>query len=271
MEMAKSPQSAEERVSTFYNTVGWVTEGNVTEDAKRFEDLRKYSQAYARKTRRRLLKYIPSTGDRMLDMASGPIQYPEYVEYSKNFKKRYCVDFSSDALRMAEEKIGAHGEYLHGNFLRLPFEENYFDCSISLHTIYHIDKEEQEEAVRKLIRITKKGKPIIIVYSNPRRFWNRKWMRKLRKKKQRDPNTPRDMRAALYFYQYPNSWWKRFEDVASVKIMPWRSFGPDAQKKLFPNNILGAAMLQILFLLEKLFPRFFRSYFEYSMIIMIKK
>ena len=30
---------AEDRVSKFYNSVGWNTEGDVTEDAKRFEDL----------------------------------------------------------------------------------------------------------------------------------------------------------------------------------------------------------------------------------------
>ena len=263
--------TATERVSTFYNTVGWVTKGNVTEDARRFEDLRKYSQPYARKTRRRLLKYIPSSGDRMLDMASGPIQYPEYIEYSQNFKKRYCVDFSSDALRMAKGKIGAHGEFLEGNFLDLPFENDFFDCTLSLHTIYHIDKQEQEKAVRKLIRITKPGQPIIIVYSNPNTLWRKKWFPR-RKQKRKSPDMASFIQGAtLYFYRFPNSWWDRFEDVASVKIRPWRSFGPKLQTRLFPNNKLGELLLQGLFQLEKLFPRFFANYFEYTMIIMIKK
>ena len=46
-------------------------------------------------------------------------------------------------------------------------DENYFDCSVSLHTIYHIDKDIQENAVRKLLYVTKPGQPVIIIYSNP--------------------------------------------------------------------------------------------------------
>lgn len=271
MESGKLSTTAAKQVSAFYNTVGWVTNGNVTEDARRFEDLRKYSQSYARKTRRRLLKFIPPSGDYMLDMASGPIQYPEYIEYSQNFQKRCCVDFSSDALRMAKEKIGDHGEFFQGDFLNIPFENDYFDCTISLHTIYHIDKEEQEKAVRKLIRITKPGQPIIIVYSNPNAFWRKKWMRKIYRKR-RNPDIGSFIQgAALYFYRFPNSWWKRFEDVATIKIRPWRSFGPHLQTRLIPNNKMGAALLHSLFQLEKLFPRFFAANFEYTMIIMIKK
>ena len=36
-----------------------------------------------------------------------------------------------------------------------------------MHTIYHINKNKQAEAIKKLIRLAKKDKPIIIVYSNP--------------------------------------------------------------------------------------------------------
>ena len=96
-------------------------------------------------------------------MASGPIQYEEYLNYSKNFEKRWCLDLSTDALKMAEKKIGEHGVFLYGSYFNLPFEENFFDCAISLHTIYHVAKEKQEEAVRKLIRITKLGQPISII------------------------------------------------------------------------------------------------------------
>ena len=38
-------------------------------------------------------------GFHILDFASGPIQYPEYLDYSKNFKIRHCVDFSKLAIR----------------------------------------------------------------------------------------------------------------------------------------------------------------------------
>lgn len=52
---------AEESVSQFYNSVGWVSEDDTTEDAKRFEDLREYTQEYTKKTRN-LVIYSRSRG-----------------------------------------------------------------------------------------------------------------------------------------------------------------------------------------------------------------
>ncbi len=66
---------AEDKVSKFYNTVGWETEGEVTEDARRWEDLREYARGYVGKCRLRVLKHIPESGENLLDVASGPIQY----------------------------------------------------------------------------------------------------------------------------------------------------------------------------------------------------
>jgi ubiquinone/menaquinone biosynthesis C-methylase UbiE len=172
-EIKAMSDNAEERVSKFYNTLGWQTEDGITEDARRWEDLREYAKEYVSKCRLRVLRYIPDKGENMLDMASGPIQYKEYLEYSKNFKKRYCVDLSLGALETAKKKIGDHGVFLHGSFFEIPMEEDFFDCAVSLHTIYHIDKDKQEDAVRKLIYVTKPGQPIIIVYSNPNIFFIR--------------------------------------------------------------------------------------------------
>ena len=84
----------EESVSEFYNTEGWETEDGITEDARRWEDLREHAQEYVKKCRLRVCNHIPESGENILDMASGPIQYKEYLEYSRNFEKRYCVDLS---------------------------------------------------------------------------------------------------------------------------------------------------------------------------------
>jgi ubiquinone/menaquinone biosynthesis C-methylase UbiE len=267
--------SAEESVSKFYNSVGWVTENNTTEDAKRFEDLRKHTQEYAIKTRNLVMDYIPKRGEHIIDMASGPIQYEEYLNYSKNFRKRWCVDLSTDALKMAEEKIGDHGIFLNDSFFKLPFEDNFFDCAISLHTIYHMNKEKQEEAVRKLIRITKTGRPVIIIYSNPNVFWNSSLFRKLGLLKgERRTQVGKDNKISsntLYFDPHPLSWWNRFTDEAGLEMVPWRSFGPAAQKKIIPNNWLGKQMLRVLFRLERTFPKFFVKHFTYPMIILRKQ
>ena len=218
---------AEDRVSKFYNTVGWETKKRKSrktpDDGKIY---RENAREYVSKCRLRVLRHIPENGENMLDMASGPIQYIEYLEYSRNFKKRYCVDLSSGALESAKNKIGDHGVFLPGSFFDIPLEDNLFDCSISLHTIYHIDKDRQEEAVRKLIRVTKPGQPIIIVYSNPNTilYSLAAPVRLLKKAKQfiikPKQTTGKKESSAAYSYRHPNEWWNRFDDSATIKIYP---------------------------------------------------
>lgn len=271
--------SSEDIVSNFYNTVGWETNEEITEDAKRWEDLREYAKQYVSKCRLRVLSHIPTSGVNMLDMASGPIQYREYLEYSRNFNKRYCIDLSIGALESAKNKIGDHGVFFPSSFFDIPLEGNFFDCAISLHTIYHIDKDKQEEAVRKLIKVTKHQKPVIIVYSNPNsiisRFRKSLLFRILRRIKHILKKTSNTTSAgdgpSLYFHAHPIEWWKRFNDVASVNILPWRSFGSDVQKILIPNNKIGKIIFDILFNLEERFPDFFVKHFQYPMIILTKK
>ena len=265
--------NTEEKVSKFYNTVGWEQEGDITEDARRFEDLREYAKEYVHKCRRRVLNHIPDSGVNMLDMASGPIQYQEYLEYSKNFKKRHCVDLSSDALEKAKIKIGDHGVFLHGSFFNIPMEDDFFDCTISLHTIYHIDKDKQEEAVRKLVQVTKPGKPVIIVYSNPNTFVNffKSPFRLLSRLRSTEKKRNQEEKLGLYFHPHPIEWWSRFNDIANISTLPWRSFGSSDQKRLIPNNKVGKKIFDVLYNLEERFPNFFVKHFQYPMVILTKK
>ena len=74
-------------VSRFYTTNGWDKVNGNTTCAILFEDLRSVAAEYVSKCRLRPLKYIPTSGDNIIDMASGPIQYREYLDYSYGFKK----------------------------------------------------------------------------------------------------------------------------------------------------------------------------------------
>lgn len=272
---------AEKRVSNFYNTVGWEIDGGVSEDARLWEDLRECAHQYVSKCRLRVLRHIPPSGDNFLDMASGPIQYKEYLEFSRNFNRRYCVDLSISALSAAKTKIGDHGVFLHGSFLEIPLEENFFDCTLSLHTIYHIDKDIQEAVVRKLVEVTKEDKPVIIVYSNPNTLISsllsilpKKLIKKIiyifRKHWSMEMKSL-EPEASIYFYLHPLDWWDRFNDVAHVKMLPWRSFESGIQKKLLPDNRISTFALNLLFCLEDAFPSFFARNFQYPMIILTKR
>jgi SAM-dependent methyltransferase len=266
---------AEKNVSEFYNTVGWETDAGITKDARDSEDLRECAREYVAKCRLRVLREIPPQGENLLDMASGPIQYREYLEYSKNYRKRYCVDLSSKALADARNRIGDHGEYLCGSFFDIPLQANFFDCTISLHTIYHIDKDRQEEAVRKLIHVTKPGRPVIIVYSNPDTLisypalpfrYAKQMLRAVRRRVSRN-----DLPPDLYFFRHPLIWWERFTDVAHLRLLPWRSLASNHQKYLIPNNKYGKRLFDTLYAAEERFPGFFVRNFQYPMIVLTKR
>ena len=264
--------SAEENVARFYRTAGWQHDHGVTEDARRWEDLRANSSEYVSNCRLRTLRHLPAHGDAILDMASGPIQYPEYRQFSEGrFKKRYCVDLSPAALEEAARKIGDHGVFLAGSFFELPFADDFFDCSISLHTIYHMDKDRQEEAVRKLLRITKPKHPVVIVYSNPNTLLARlKSSVSFSARRGRNPDATNDG-DALYFHAHEIDWWQRFADQATVAIYPWRGLAANAMKMFIPDNALGRWMLRVVFRLEEAFPDFFVRHFQYPMVVLTKK
>lgn len=267
---------AEQSLLDYYGTVGWQEDldTQTTADAKRFEDLREHSRDYVSKCRLRVLQYIPKKGVNMLDMASGPIQFPEYLTYSKNFEKRYCVDLSAMALERARKKIGSHGVFLHGNFFDLDLKDNFFDCTLSLQTIFHIAKEKQEQAVRRLIQITKPNRPVIVVYSNPdsiRKYLALPVYLATKAKHLWLHLQGQEPKRSLYFHAHPNRWWYRFKDVAEVKIEPCRLFDSHLQKVLIPNNRLGAKILAFIFKLEDRFPKFFVRFGQYPLIILTKK
>ena len=245
----------------FYNTSGWKEKNNISKDAELFEDLRKNSENYVSNCRKRILKYIPNKGQHILDFASGPLQYKEYLEYSKNYKFRHCVDFSKSAIESAKKKLKKKGKYYCGNFFNIKFKKDFFDCILSMHTIYHIKKEKQKNAILKLLKIAKKGAPIIIVYSNPDTIISK--IKKILKYKSNE-------KKKLYFFCHSLKWWKQFNRNAEVKFYPWRSFAAQHQKKLFFDNFFGKNMLNILFKLENIFQKFFIKNFQYY-IVVIKK
>ena len=251
-------------VSKFYNNSGWGEKNGSTLDATLFEDLRFNVKEYVSKCRKRLKKYIPKKGANILDFASGPIQYPEYLEYSKNFKLRHCIDFSKLAINTAKLKLGKRGRFYCNDFFKIKLKKNYFDCVLSLHTIYHIDKKLQAKAIRKLINISKKNSPIIIVYSNPNTLRNRIKKKFLKRKFKKNKTN-------LYFFCHTIKWWYQFNKIASIEIKPWRSFSSDHQKLIFPNNIIGKILLNILFIIEGKFENFFVNNFQYYTVILKKK
>jgi ubiquinone/menaquinone biosynthesis C-methylase UbiE/uncharacterized protein YbaR (Trm112 family) len=161
-EMPASRQDVQE----FYDRIGWKKVDEKTySDASQFEDLRSVSSDYISSCHRRVTRYIQRSGKYILDAASGPVQYEEYLAYSKHYDYRICVDISLLALKEASRKIGKKGLFIQANITNLPLAENCVDAIVSLHTIYHVQSEDQFMAFRELHRVLKPGATAAIVYS----------------------------------------------------------------------------------------------------------
>jgi SAM-dependent methyltransferase len=105
-----------------------------------------------------------------------------HVDLASHFNKVTCIDISRVGLDISQHKLPS-AERVLGSICNAPLPANTFDAVFAAHVIYHIDANEQERAVRELIRVTKPGGRIVIIYFNPRspiRFAAREIVRRLR-------------------------------------------------------------------------------------------
>ena len=257
----------EDQVREFYDQQGWQPDAagvdGVYGDAQLWEDLRPCAADYVSACRRKLLEFLPQKGERLLDAGCGPIQYSEYLEYSAGFAKRVCVDVSQRALDEARTKLGERGDYVRASLLDLPFSDDAFDAAVSLHTIYHIDADRQERAVRELIRVLAPAAAAVVVYANPDRI-----VARLKRLVRRRPS-PYD--GPIYFYAHPLSWWERFSDEAEVEIVPWRLLNANESRRLIPDNALGGRMFRTVLGFERTFPRLATWSGCYPMVVLTKR
>jgi ubiquinone/menaquinone biosynthesis C-methylase UbiE len=265
----------ENKVRRFYEQCGWkVDTSGIHQDTALFVDLRPSAALYASAKKRKVLEHLPRRGDLFLDAGSGPVQYPEYVEYSAGFSKRVCVDLSLEALDHAAQKIGNHGEYVQSSILELPFPDNHFDAVVSMHVIYHIDRQQQEAAVRQLIRVAKPGRPVIIAYANPNALFRlllKLLPDNLKRRIKGHDNKDVLVKELLYYHAHPLGWWKRFSNQCDVTILPFAVLSTPVSKRLIPDNKLGELIFRSILVFERNFPRLATILGEYPLILLNKK
>ncbi|HEY8280105.1 MAG TPA: class I SAM-dependent methyltransferase [Bdellovibrionota bacterium] len=269
MQQNPLPREVEENLRSFYDSKGWSQDGAHTGDAARWEDTRACAHSYVSGCRLRLLKYLPRQGELILDAASGPIQYPEYLAYSAGYVQRVCVDLSKEALSQAEAKLGAKGQYLNCSILDLPLADRSMDASLSLHTIYHIEASAQESAVRQLLRVTKAGRPVLVIYANPDRL-SAKVANVARSLKRLFTGMKKAEAGEIYYFAHPLSWWQRFSDEAEVSVVTWRTLTAKLSRML-PDNVVGSFVLKVIFQLEEAFPRAMLPFAAYPLVVLTKR
>ena len=282
-------------IQSFYDSIGWKRdEKGDFEDAVIWEDLRPVSAKYIHNCHMRINRYLKPTGNYLLDVASGPVQYPEYLTYSQDYKHRICMDISILALREARRRVGEKGIYILGDITNLPLRDNALDAVVSLHTIYHVPQDEQGKAFEELYRVLKPGRSGAIVYTFstaplitagavPARWWKKarttapvRFIKNLLGRKPASvsatPSRPRDDLggAPFYFKAHPLKYFTARKWSFPIDIVVWRSMNIWFMRTYVHPRRFGKLLLTFIYALEEMFPRFTGRKGPYPMFVLRK-
>jgi ubiquinone/menaquinone biosynthesis C-methylase UbiE len=269
-------------VQQFYDDIGWsAAEGSEDfVDADNWEDLRPVSREYIRRCHLRVKDHLRPSGQFLLDVASGPVQYDEYLTYSQGYAARICVDISCSALRQAQQRLGSRGIYILGDITNLPLADGAVDGAVSLHTIYHTPADEQASAFREIYRVLAPGASAAIVYCwrslliklamLPAKLVQKpvKLLRKLTTRKAASPDAAN--RTRLYYHAHPHGWFARELGDLPHEIRVWRSIDVPMMRAYCHRGLLGTALLKLVYQAEEWLPRLLGRYGAYPLIVLRK-
>ena len=278
---------SKEQVRQFYDQVGWQLVGECCYQNARYEDLRPVSREYIHRCHMRVSRHLKPAGRFLLDAGSGPIQYPEYLEYSRTYQYRVCADISIVALQEARKRIGDHGLFVVSDVAYLPFKQHAFEGLVSLHTIHHLAKGEHAQAFRELYRVLASASSAVVVngwqqstlmqaFKPLIRFMG--WLLALYRKltgrvvaeEEKPASKPTGQQST--FTARPDPVWLERE-VASqmpVEIYVWRSLSTLFLRTLVHRRLGGLQLLRLVYALEERFPQFFGRYGEYPLVVIRK-
>lgn len=279
---------SKQEVASFYDKVGWQSEGDGLFQNAEYEDLRKVSQSYIARAHARVGKYLPKRGKYLLDAGSGPVQYEAYLKYSEGFEKRVCLDLSFVAMQEARKKLGDKGFYVVSDVANLPFAPESFDGIVSLHTIHHLPIEEKADAYFYMYKGLKPGGSMVTVDGwgehKLAKFWEKviALARRLRRapknlklvpevQNQADEIQKVNGPAGTHVVKTSAAWFKSvIGDKIPYQIRSWRSVSVRFLREVVPDNAFGRLLLLKLSWLEDLFPRYFGENGQYPLIVFSK-
>jgi SAM-dependent methyltransferase len=274
------------QVSEFYDQVGWHEVGQGIFQNARYEDLRPVSREYIHRCHLRVTRHLRPTGKYLLDAGCGPIQYPEYLEYSRDYQFRVCADISIVALQEARKRIGEYGLFVVADIANLPFKPGVFYGVVSLHTIHHLPVEEHVRAYEELYRLLAPECTGVIVngwVSAPLASLADGLVRLARKLKvgnlkversemNLQPQASNMQPKGTFIRKHNAAWLKR--EVGSrmpVEIWVWRSVNVHFLRTFIHPRLGGRWLLRLLYWLEERFPHFLGKNGQYPLIVIRRK
>jgi len=285
-----------QQVREFYNQVGWHEVGEGVYQNARYEDLRPVSREYIHRCHLRVARHLKPEGKYLLDAGSGPIQYPEYLEYSKGYQFRVCADISVTALREARKRIGNHGLFVVADIANLPFEKDVFEGVVSLHTIHHVPADEHVQAYTELYRCLTPGSKAAVVqgwgtiqpvtrllnfvirvkYGLKRRLVQSRESESNGSAVNRNHSAhvvsaAPSQQSGTFVQKHSPAWLER--EIGSrmpVQVWVWRAVNVAALRELAHEKRGGRTLLRFLYWLEERFPHFLGKNGNYPLIIVEK-
>jgi SAM-dependent methyltransferase len=277
------------QVREFYDRVGWQTASDGFYQNASYEDLRPVSQDYIHNCHLRVLRHLNPSGRFILDAGCGPIQYPEYLEYSRGYLYRVCADISIVALQEARKRVGDHGLYVVCDVASLPFKSDGFEGLVSLHTLHHLPPNDHVRAYRELHRtLVLHGKGVIVNgWDNPPlmiflNLWieliNRLYAffrphPKAASPTQAVPHSTNQPAAHGTYVRKENAAWlqKEVGSQIPITIYCWRSVSVRFLRTFIHERFAGKFLLKLIYALEDLFPHFLGMYGQYPLVEMGKE
>ena len=226
-------KNIESQVRKFYDSDGWVLdEAGRTGEDRYFRALSNSRSAYDEKIRQKTVAYFDGLKGILLIVGGGDLPQSHLLAAEK-FARVICVDISWRALEISKSKLGAKGDYRQASILALPLRDQSVDAILCAHVLYHIDKIAQEKAVKELIRVSKPGGRMVLLYRNPHAPLNLiqrcVQLSRINKMLKKDK---------LYVYSYPQSWWSQFEGLCRVQILPCDVMSPNQARMFLPSKAL---------------------------------
>jgi len=271
--------NTKQQVREFYDQIGWSQAGNGLYQNARYEDLRPVSRDYIHNCHLRVNRHLTPAGDFLLDAGSGPVQWPEYLTYSENYRYRLCVDISITALKEARTKLDKHGLYVVADIANLPFIDNVFDGEVSMHAIHHLPLSEHKRAYLEIYRVLKPKcsavivngwhEPLLMRMAEPfiqlGRLLNGRGLKRKKKWSEEEDQ-------AGTFVEKLTPKWIKHELAKSLnyEVYPWRSLSARFMRWFVRPRLGGKHFLRVIFWLEEHFPAFFGKHGQYPMIVIWK-
>ena len=272
-------ENTKQQVREFYDQIGWSQVGEGLYQNARYEDLRPVSRDYIHNCHLRVNRHLAPRGDFLLDAGSGPVQWPEYLTYSENYRFRVCADISITALKEAHKRLGDKGLVVVADIANLPFKPETFDGAVSMHTIHHLPLTEHKRAYLELTRVLKTGRSAAIING-----WHNPLLMRMaepfialgralsgRSAKQKKNWAEEDDQAGTFVEKMTPRWLKNeLNGAVNFQIYPWRSLSPRFMRWFVRPKLGGKTFLKFVFWLEERFPRFFGENGQYPLIVIRK-